>query len=232
MRFHCIVALSAALAFTLPASAASVLGFRTDFETGLFSGFSGEAKLAPLAKVNGSAGAKLGVLLHNDTGGSKTKATTITLTKLGAHESIDLDFLLAVIGKWENGKAATADKFNVLVDGKTVFSKGMAEYGSAKGGVGAAKVVDMGDFAALKGIAHTGSTLRIDFVASGKGWKGGLDESWAIDDLLVTINGVTGPDDCFPAPIPLPSSMHLGLFGVAGVVGIGLVRRRSMHLRD
>ena len=232
MRFHCIVVFSAALAFALPASAASVLGFRTDFETGLFSGFSGEARVAPLAKVNGSAGAKLGVLLHNDTGGAKTKATTITLKNLSAHESIDIDFLLAVIGKWENGNASTSDKFNILVDGKSVFSKAMAQHGASKGVPGAAKVVDMGDLAGLKGIAHTSSTLRIDFVASGKGWKGGLDESWAIDDLVVMINGVTGPDDCFPAPIPLPSSAHLGLFGVAGVVGIGIIRRRSLHLRN
>ena len=106
MRFHCIVVFSAALAFALPASAARVLGFRTDFETGLFSGFSGEARVAPLAKVNGSAGAKLGVLLHNDTGGAKTKATTITLKNLSAHESIDIDFLLAVIGKWAVDRVA------------------------------------------------------------------------------------------------------------------------------
>ena len=38
----------------------------------------------------------------------------------------------------------------------------------------------------LKGIAHTSDTLTIDFFASGSGWQGGNDESWAIDNLQVT----------------------------------------------
>lgn len=231
-RVRLIAAIVAAgAAWSLPASAASVLGFRTNFETGLYSHFSGEADLAPLAKINGAASGKLGKLLHNDSGGAKTRATTLTLSNLPSHSSIDLDLLLAVIGQWEKGSGASADKFNVHVDGKPVFAKAMAGHGSKSAAPGAAKTLDMGQFASLANIPHTSANLRIDFFATGNGWKGGLDESWAIDDVTIMINGVSGIDDCFPIPVPLPASAQAGFCGLAAVVGLGMLRRRSLHPR-
>lgn len=230
MRYTSTTILTLSLALCgLPASAASVLALRSDFESGLYNNFSGEADLAPLAKSNGAAAVKLGTLLHNDSGGKGARATTLTMSRLPAHDSIDLDFMLAIIGKWESG--ASSDKFNVYLDGKLIFAKAMAPFGATTGLVGAARLLDMGNFSEFKNVTHGRSDLRLDFVASGKGWKGGLDESWAIDNVVIMLNGVTTTtlDDCVTVVIPLPPSVQLGVAGLAAVFGLAIVRRRSLY---
>ena len=57
-------------------------------------------------------------------------------------------------------------------------------------------------------IPHTGSTLVIDFYASGGGWQAGQDESWAIDNVEVTV-------------VPVPGAVLLGILGLS-VAGIKL----------
>ena len=68
----------------------------------------------------------------------------------------------------------------------------------------------------FNGILHTANTLSIAWYASGIGWQGGDDESWAIDNLSVVLNGV--------APVPEPSTFLL--LG-SGLVGMVLLRRRA-----
>jgi len=41
--------------------------------------------------------------------------------------------------------------------------------------------------AGLSNIPHSGNAAIIEFFASGSGWQGGNDESWAIDNLSVTL---------------------------------------------
>jgi hypothetical protein len=36
-------------------------------------------------------------------------------------------------------------------------------------------------------LAHTGSSLVVEFFADGSGWQGGGDESWAIDNVSITL---------------------------------------------
>jgi len=62
---------------------------------------------------------------------------------------------------------------------------------------------------------HTGATLTVEWFASGAGWQGenakfGIthDESWAIDNVRVDLNGVHAP---LPATLPLLGSGLLGL---------------------
>jgi hypothetical protein len=52
---------------------------------------------------------------------------------------------------------------------------------------------DMGLNPAFDNIPHTANSLTIEWVASGDGWQGGDDESWAIDNLEVVLYS-TFPD--------------------------------------
>ncbi len=74
-----------------------------------------------------------GNLLENASGGTEPSsgtvpqtATTLTLTNLPTHTSIDLNFLLAIINSWD-GFASTPNNpvvpefFNVRIDGMLLF---------------------------------------------------------------------------------------------------------------
>jgi hypothetical protein len=59
----------------------------------------------------------------------------------------------------------------------------------------------------LQNIAHTGSSLRIDFFAGGANWQvgtpgGNENESWGLDNIVVTLDGsaLTPPDNTANAP--------------------------------
>ena len=182
-----------------------------------------------------------GDFLRNRTGGVPTTGTagaftTLTLTNLPVHDSVSIEFLLATIDSWDGVDGAfgvTGDYFNVRVDGQEVFEATFAQlsgnsanaYQAQPGGelstgsnlfglsFSSDGAYDMSLESALKDIAHTSSTLVIDFYADGPGWQGeqslniGEDESWAIDNLQVSINAV-----------PEPSSAGLMLLAVGGLV--------------
>ena len=56
--------------------------------------------------------------------GNPASKTTLTLTGLPSHTSLDLDFVLAILESWdgEDGDHGP-DHFNVSVDGNLVFSE-------------------------------------------------------------------------------------------------------------
>ena len=77
----------------------------------------------------------------------------------------------------------------------------------------------------FQNIPHTANTLTVEWFASGAGWQGDnltfggtQDESWAIDNVRVDLNGVT-----VPAPLP-PTASLLG----SGLLGLGLLGFRRM----
>ena len=168
--------------------------------------------------------------------------TVLTLTGLPAHTSVSLSFLLAVIDSWDGKSNAKIlrypvgpDYFNVTVDGTNIFSQtfsnffGVSQsYSGPKLGWGLSprgfnpiwldSAYDLGLDSVFQNIPHTGSTLTVEWFASGAGWQGDnlrfggtQDESWAIDNVRVDLNGVH-------APLP-PTFALLG----SGLLGLGLV---------
>src|SRR5207249_275852 len=69
----------------------------------------------------------------NASPGSPKGATTLRLTGLPPHTSIDLDFLLAVIDSWDGSNATSGpDLFNVTVDEKSIFSETFTNVGGSQ----------------------------------------------------------------------------------------------------
>ena len=69
---------------------------------------------------------------------------------------------------------------------------------------------DMTGDTRITNIPHSGSTLEIKFQASGAGWQGGNDESYAIDNLSVSFDGTL-------ATVPEPMSLPLLGLGLAAM---------------
>lgn len=187
--------------------------FSSNFESGLPAEFSGAGA------VEGTQGyASYGFgqqFLRNDTLGSPS---ILTLTNLPAHTSISIDLLLAAIDSWDstNGNPSP-DFFNISVDDVSVFqatfanTSGSNSYGPLlvdNAGLGFSSYLDdaadLSTEALLHNIPHTASTVVIKFYASGAGWQGGSDESWAIDNLSVTV-------------VPAPGAAAMGLLGLAAL---------------
>jgi len=237
-------ALGAALAGCLlsgAAAAAPISVFSTDFESGLPPEFSGITTIVGTQGFS-SHGFGSSMLRNADSGNPQAASTRLTLTGLQSHTSIDLNFVLGIINSWDGNGNPFADVFNVHVDGVSIFAESFAasgtndsfapeigvtliengnlfdatgEPGNNPGFLDAA--YDMGlQTSVFDNIAHTGATLTIDFFASGLGWSGSGDESFAIDNVEVILNGVA---------LPEPSSL--------GMLGLGLAafarRRRGRH---
>lgn len=168
---------------------------------------------------------------------NKAESTILTLNDLPSHTSIDLNFLLAIIDSWDGSgkiKIYEPDFFNVKVDGKSVFRETFSNfrsddqsYKAPEGGVLASprklgftkrwkdSAYDMSLEPTLKNIAHTSDTLRVEWFASGKGWQGSRDESWAIDNVEVVLNGTT---------VPEPSTLS---FLALGTLGAATLKRKQ-----
>lgn len=137
-----------------------------------------------------------GNFLRNASLGSPT---TLTLTGLPPHTSVNVNFLLAIIDSWDGSSEWGPDYFNVQIDGVSVFFQVITSYNPPSGvllSIGSdLGFSSWGDRAynmylepAFQNIPHTGSTLTISWFASGPVWQGGGDESWAIENLQVVLN--------------------------------------------
>lgn len=188
--------------------------FSTDFNSGVPSHFSG---VVTSESVQGYADIGTGINIFSGdflrNASIPPLPTTLTLTGLPAHTSIDLRFLLAIIDSWD-GTGSTCcgiDSFIIAIDGEPIFNEvfNNAAIGGVQSyipppGVELVRTVDLGfrDFdehdqdsgydmgmdPTFSKIPHTSSTLTIEWYASGLGWQGNTDESWAIDNLEVVLN--------------------------------------------
>ena len=200
------------------AFAASNTVFSTDFDMDMPSEFSGITTTEGVQGYAGfgtDSDVFGGNFLRNTTAGNPAEKTILMLTGLPQHTSIDIKFLLAIIDSWDGGDGnASPDIFNITVDGTLIFSETFTNISSGHSasypntstpsGVVLSKEVQLGftphypwwlDSAynmglepKFKNIQHTSSTLTVEWFASGGGWQGGTDESWAIDNLEVLIN--------------------------------------------
>lgn len=177
-----------------------------------------------------------GSFLRNQTTGNPAAPTVLTLTNLPGHTSIDVDFLLGVIDSWDGQQAP--DIFNVTVDGTPVFTpsfavaSGTSNYTPPAGGdIGGGsqqrgfnggfndQAYNMYVEPSLNNISHSASTLTISWFASGAGWQGGADESWAIENVRVTLNGTA-------VAAPEPGTLGLAALGALPLAGGLWLRRR------
>lgn len=156
-----------------------------------------------------------GEFIRNASTGDPAAATVLTLTGLPIHESVDIGFLLGLINTWDGtGSGWGPDSFNVSVDGEIVFSEvfglrtGGTSYdppsGVALGDVRASnsswgswlgsRGYDMSLEPAFQSIPHSSSSLEVEFFASGPNYgQDTRDESWAIDNLQVSVNTAGSP---------------------------------------
>jgi hypothetical protein len=202
----------------LAGNAGAATVFSTDFDGG-----SIPAEISPgaafLTGVQGFAG--LGPA-GDQFGGSFLRSATgnlveLQLTGLPAHTSIDIEFLFAAIDSLDGtGSFPQGDFFNVVVDGVTVFNESFANATASQiqsynppPGVQLARRVDLGfggpggfhtdsayDLGAdpiFANIAHTASSVTIQFFIQGVGIQPLDDESWAMDNLRVSVNAVPEP---------------------------------------
>lgn len=180
--------------------------------------------------------------------------TTLTLNNLPVHTSISILFLAAFLDSWDGFGPSDAqpDRFNVYVDGVSVFSETMSEiptqlnrgqsyvpppsglivlntqlagypgYESANYQNFTEAAYDMYLEPAFWNIPHSGSSATISWFADGAGYEGGWSESWAIDNVRVQV----------ASPVPEPSSLVIAGMLLANVVAVQQFRqamRRGRH---
>ncbi len=143
---------------------------------------------------------------------------TLNLTGLQAHSAISLDFLFAAIDSLDGtGTFPSGDYFKVTLDGTTIFRESFANALASQiqsyvppAGVQLARRVDLGfggpgdpytDSAyylgadpVFKNIAHTGAMATFTFQIEGVGNQDINDESWAMDNLKVSVTPVPEPE--------------------------------------
>lgn len=207
------------LSFLLLSATCSVgqIVFSTDFDGTIPESIN--AGTAGLAGVQGFAG--LGPD-GNKFGGSFLRSATantvkLQLTGLPPHTGVNLGFLLAAIDSLDGaGNFPSGDYFRIKLDDVTIFRESLANavvsqiqtYVPAPGAE-LARWQDLGftgpgsfyrDSAyhfglepRLQNIPHSSSDLKLEIVIEGVGAQDINDESWAIDNLAVTVTNAAVP---------------------------------------
>lgn len=227
-------------AFGTAVEATPIQVFYSDFDgtlpveiapgTATLTGVQGYNGLGPAGNQFG------GNFLRSATGNT----VTLSLTGLPTHDTISLEFLFAAIDSLDGtGTFPAGDFFKIVFDGVTLFSESFANATASQiqsyvppVGVELARHIDLGfsgpggfftDSAYNLGadprfanFAHTGSTATIEFFIFGEGNQSLDDESWAMDNLRVSVTT--------RAAVPEPAS--LALLGI-GIAGLAIMRRRK-----
>ncbi|MFN0315752.1 MAG: PEP-CTERM sorting domain-containing protein [Burkholderiales bacterium] len=242
IKRHLLAALLAG-AINTTVNAAPVQVFFSDFNgsmpseinpgTATLTGVQGYAGLGPAGNQFG------GNFLRSATGNT----VTLSLAGLPAHDTISLEFLFAAIDSLDGtGTFPAGDFFKIVFDGATLFSESFANALPSQiqsyvppAGVELARHANLGftlggnantccysDSAYNLGadprfanFAHTGATATIEFFIFGPGNQDLNDESWAMDNLRVSVTT--------RASVPDPAS--LALFGIA-LAALGMTSRR------
>ena len=198
-------------------STAQTVVFDTDFDTSLppqidpgvalREGVQGYAGLGTVGNQFG------GLFLRSPTG----SLVTLTLTGLPPHNAINLDFLFAAIDSLDGtGEFPQGDFFRVELDGVVVFRESFANalpsqtqsYIPPAGGTLARhenlgftvgifyldSAYDMSIEPAFDHLPHTASTAVFTFQMEGPGIQDLNDESWAFDNLRISVDAACAAD--------------------------------------
>lgn len=211
--------------------------FSNDFETPLPAAIG--AGTGAITGVQGfSAYGFNGAFLRSATG----NVVTLTLDNLPAHTAINVDFLFAAIDSLDGTGSVfpEGDFFNVALDGTTMFRESfanalasqtqsympsspdlelvrMTQVGFASGFYYSDSAYNLGADSRFGDWAHTASSAVITFQIEGAGIQELNDETWAMDQLVVSIT-----------PVPEPSSVAMLLAGLALMAGFA--RRRLFQV--
>jgi hypothetical protein len=182
--------------------------FFSDFAGSMPSEITGAGSLESVQGYQGVGNAPNifdGRFLRNASTGNPAAATILTLSNLPAHTELSLGLLLGIIDSWDGLGSYGPDYFNIELDNAVIFSEafqvaaGPQTYVPPPGGWlvnnqalgwGNAYPEDGYDLylePRLQSIPHTAPSAVIRFFASGGGWQGGTDESWAIENLQVSV---------------------------------------------
>ncbi|MDO8449197.1 MAG: PEP-CTERM sorting domain-containing protein [Rhodoferax sp.] len=226
------------------AIAAPTVVFQTNFEgplpTELSPGTAVQTAVQGYAGLGSTGNQFGGNFLRSETGNT----VTLQLNNLPTHNTISLEFLFAAIDSLDGtGTFPQGDFFKIVFDGVTLFSESFANADlsyqiqsyAPPAGVTLARLVNLGfsqgfyysDSAYNLGadprfanFAHTGSTAKIDFYIFGPGNQSLSDESWAMDNLRVSVV-TTGNGNVIPEP------GSLALLGL-GLSSLAILRRRQL----
>jgi hypothetical protein len=203
--------------------------YSNDFEANTAPGWSGAGSIqSPAGLVNVGFGKHH---WRNDFVGT----STLTVSGLAAHTSLNFSFDLAMWDSIDQG-----DRFVIRVDGVAVYdsSTDFFNYGNDTQGHGPGTLISdpftgfgTPDYGFNPGfrdsarhasftLAHSGFSAEISFAFPNS--QGGTDESFGIDNIVVSINSDPGPSG-----VPEPASLALVLGGLALSVSARRHTRRT-----
>lgn len=209
---HILLIPVAVLALATAARAQTVV-FAEDFNTTLPAAINPGTAL--LTGVQGYAG--LGAT-GNQFGGAFLRSATgnqvrLTLTALPAHRTISLAFLFAAIDSLDGaGTYPAGDYFKITLDGAPIFREAFAnaivsqiqtytpppgvqlarrvDLGFTQGGYYLDSAYDLGADPVFGNFVHSASTAVFTFEIEGAGIQPLDDESWAMDNIRVIVDGL------------------------------------------
>ncbi len=208
-----MIALTGGAAQALPVTA-----YQNNFSVNL-NGFVGGS----LSNTNANNGANLTQFNGHF---SLNNGTTLTVAGLPSHTMLSLKFDLYLFDTWD-GDNLTWGKDYFSLAGDVAFSETFTNHQASQSyldsptetyGSGSSRTdvyrmlgptMDMSEFL----ITHSSDTFTVTF----GGPTTQTDESWGIDNVIVTIDSYNG--------VPVPEPATLTIFGI-GLAGLGYMRRR------